>query len=100
MLLTGDAEAEAATIEPGPVDVLKVAHHGSEDRGLAGLLARSAPRAAIISAGAGNPHGHPTSATLSTLSEAGVRTFRTDRDGDVRIVAGQDRWEIRTESGD
>ena len=38
MLLTGDAEAELAPVHPGPVDVLKVAHHGSEDAGLAGLL--------------------------------------------------------------
>ena len=36
MLLTGDAEAEAAPVDPGPVDVLKVAHHGSEDAGLGG----------------------------------------------------------------
>ena len=34
MLLTGDAEAESVPIDPGPVDVLKVAHHGSEDAGL------------------------------------------------------------------
>ena len=35
MLLTADAEAEAVPIDPGPVDVLKVAHHGSADAGLA-----------------------------------------------------------------
>ena len=34
MLLTGDAEAESAPIDPGPVDVLKLAHHGSEDAGI------------------------------------------------------------------
>ncbi len=33
MLLTADAEAEAVPLDPGPVDVLKVAHHGSEDAG-------------------------------------------------------------------
>ena len=29
-----DAEAEAVPLDPGPVDVLKVAHHGSDDAGL------------------------------------------------------------------
>ncbi len=28
-------------IDPGPIDVLKVAHHGSDDAGLAGLLERT-----------------------------------------------------------
>ncbi|HET8593371.1 MAG TPA: ComEC/Rec2 family competence protein, partial [Solirubrobacterales bacterium] len=41
ILLTGDAEAEAVPIDPGPVDVLKVAHHGSEDAGLAEMLDRT-----------------------------------------------------------
>ena len=36
MLLTADAEAESTPIDPGPVDVLKVAHHGSDDAGLGG----------------------------------------------------------------
>ena len=35
-----------------PIDVLKVAHHGSEDAGLAALLDRIRPRLAVISVGA------------------------------------------------
>jgi len=85
MLLTADAEAESVPIEPGPVDVLKVAHHGSDDAGLAGLLARTEPRLAVISVGAGNSYGHPTAATLATLAAAGVRVLRTDRDGRIEI---------------
>ncbi|HEX5929978.1 MAG TPA: ComEC/Rec2 family competence protein [Solirubrobacterales bacterium] len=85
MLLTADAEAEAVPIVPGPVDVLKVAHHGSEDEGLAGLLQRTGPALAVISAGADNPYGHPTAATLAALEARGVRTLRTDRDGAIGI---------------
>ena len=44
MLLTADAEAEAVPLDPGPVDVLKVAHHGSDDAGLAALLDRARPQ--------------------------------------------------------
>ena len=72
MLLTGDAEAELAPVHPGDVDVLKVAHHGSEDAGLAGAARRGRPELALISVGAGNPYGHPTAATLAALAEAGV----------------------------
>jgi competence protein ComEC len=69
--------------------VLKVAHHGSDDAGLAALLDRTRPRLAVISVGDDNPYGHPTAATLSTLARHGVRVLRTDRDGAVTIdVAG------------
>ena len=88
MLLTADAEAEAVPLDPGPVDVLKVAHHGSDDAGLGALLDRTRPRLAVISVGAGNPYGHPTPATLATLAAHGVKTLRTDRDGTVTIAVG------------
>ncbi len=83
MLLSADAEAEAAPLDPGPLDVLKVAHHGSDDAGLGDLLDRTGPRLAVISVGEGNPFGHPTAATLATLAAHGVPTLRTDRDGTV-----------------
>jgi competence protein ComEC len=89
MLLSADAEAEAVPLDPGAIDVLKVAHHGSEDAGLAALLDRSSPKLAVISVGAGNSYGHPTATTLATLAEHGVRTLRTDLDGDVVIDVGR-----------
>jgi competence protein ComEC len=92
MLLTGDAEAEAAPIEPGPVDVLKVAHHGSEDAGLERLLDVTVPRAAVISVGEDNPYGHPAPPTLSALAEIGASTLRTDEIGDVEIAVDREGW--------
>jgi competence protein ComEC len=88
MLLTGDAEAEAVPLDPGPIDLLKVSHHGSEDGGLPALLHRSRPRLAVISVGAGNPFGHPHPATLAALRRAGVGLLRTDRAGTVVIEVG------------
>jgi competence protein ComEC len=87
VLLSGDAEAEAVPIDPGPVDVLKVAHHGSEDAGLAALLDRVAPRLAVISVGADNPFGHPAPSTLATLAAHGIAVLRTDRDGALVLEA-------------
>jgi competence protein ComEC len=85
MLLTADAEAESTPLDPGPIDVLKVAHHGSEDAGLGPLLDRIRPRLAVISVGPDNPYGHPTAGTLATLAAHGVPTLRTDEDGTVEI---------------
>jgi competence protein ComEC len=94
MLLTADAEAEAVPLDPGPVDVLKVAHHGSEDAGLDGLLDRTAPRLAVVSVGEGNPYGHPAPQTLAELAEHRIRTLRTDLDGDVTIDVTRDGWTV------
>lgn len=85
MLLVADAEAETVPLDPGPVDVLKVAHHGSEDAGLGGLLDRATPKLAVISVGAGNPYGHPAPAALAELAAHGVTTLRTDREGTVTL---------------
>jgi len=89
MLLTADAEAESTPLDPGPIDVLKVAHHGSDDAGLGPLLDRIRPRLAVISVGADNPYGHPTPGTLATLAAHRVPTLRTDRDGTVEIAVGR-----------
>ncbi len=90
MLLTADAEAEAVPVEAGPIDVLKVAHHGSDDAGLAGLLEMARPRLAVISVGAGNPYGHPTAATISTLARHRVPVLRTDEEGAIVIDVSGD----------
>jgi competence protein ComEC len=97
MLLTGDAEAESAPVSPGPVDVLKVAHHGSEDAGLERLLERTVPGAAVISVGEDNPYGHPAPATVVALREHGVDPLRTDVVGDVEIRVGRGAWTVAPE---
>jgi competence protein ComEC len=97
MLLTADAEAEATPIDPGPVDVLKVAHHGSDDAGLGDLLDRTRPKLAVISVGADNPFGHPTPGTLATLAAHGVSVLRTDEDGTVVIDVSRDGVRVSTD---
>jgi competence protein ComEC len=85
MLLTADAEAEDVPLNPGPVDVLKVAHHGSDDAGLPSLLDRVDPKLAVISVGVANPYGHPTPDTLGVLSEHHVPVIRTDWAGTIEL---------------
>jgi competence protein ComEC len=94
MLLTADAEAESTPLDPGPIDVLKVAHHGSDDAGLGPLLDRIRPRLAVISVGADNTYGHPTPGTVATLASHHVPTLRTDEDGAIEIDVGRHSFSV------
>jgi competence protein ComEC len=95
LLLTGDAEAEVAPIEPGRVDALKLAHHGSADAGLATLLERAQPALGLVSVGADNPYGHPAPATLAELEAAEVPVLRTDLAGEIVLEVDDDGWRVR-----
>jgi competence protein ComEC len=85
-LLTADAESDVLDgLDLGPIDVLKVSHHGSADPGLPALLERLRPRLAAIEVGRHNVYGHPAATTVRALLAAGARVVRTDRDGSVRV---------------
>lgn len=94
MLLTADAEAGEVPLDPGPVDVLKVAHHGSEDDGLDSLLDRTSPSLAVISVGDGNSYGHPAPSTLADLAEHEISMLRTDEAGNIEIDADKDSFAV------
>lgn len=86
LLLGADAESDVlGRLRPGPVDLLKVSHHGSGDQGLPGLLREVSPSLAVIEVGKENRYGHPSPSTLSALARSGARVLRTDRDGTVRV---------------
>jgi competence protein ComEC len=98
MLLGGDIEPPAqrallATWAAGPVDVLKVAHHGSAYQS-AELMSALRPRVAVISVGADNDYGHPARRTLRGLRRLGAKVFRTDRDGTVAVVGPAARLRV------
>ncbi|MHB9753840.1 ComEC/Rec2 family competence protein [Streptomyces sp. BYX5S] len=100
LLLLGDLEPPAqrglsrtpAGAALPPVDVLKVAHHGSAYQDPE-LLRRAAPRVALISVGRDNPYGHPAPSTLAALRAGGSVVLRTDRDGAVAVGGGGGRGE-------
>ena len=71
------------------MEVLKVAHHGSTDDGLADELRILRPRIAVISVGAHNDYDHPRPDTLAALHDrAGLAVYRTDENG--RVVLESD----------
>src|SRR5207245_9184463 len=59
MLLTGDVEDDVDPVLAArglpPIDILKVAHHGSATASTPAFRAALRPKVAIVSAGAGNP---------------------------------------------
>jgi competence protein ComEC len=68
----------------GPVDVVKVAHHGSasQSSALAGLLGA---RVALVSVGRDNPYGHPARTALGLYEQAGAVVLRTDACHDIGL---------------
>jgi len=98
-LFTGDAEKEVEDKLIGSADlkadVLKVAHHGSKYSTSQAFLEKVKPQIAVISVGAKNTFGHPSQMTLNRLARAGAKVFRTDKDGDVKIVSDGTKIEIK-----
>ena len=64
----------------GPVDVVKVAHHGSADQN---PRLYSAVRASVglIGVGLDNSYGHPTAKLLGVLADNGTMPTRSDLEG-------------------
>jgi competence protein ComEC len=85
VLLEGDAEKTVeryVTARHRPTaSVLKVGHHGSTNATTTELVSSARPSFAVISVGARNRFGLPRMETLSRLSAAGARVYRTDLDG-------------------
>jgi len=92
-LLSADAETDVtAPLYGRRVEILKVAHHGSEDPGLEAELSELRPAIAVISCGRGNSYGHPRSETLAALAGVpGLRLHRTDQDGRVVVESDGER---------
>ena len=95
-LLPADAETDVTgALDLPRVEVLKVAHHGSEDPGLPALLTSIRPQVAVIPVGP-NSYGHPTPQAVAALRAAVPRVYRTDRDGTVRLDVQSDRIAVST----
>jgi competence protein ComEC len=87
-LLPGDIERPSerkilAEEQLTGVNFLKVAHHGSKTSTTDPFLAAARPQFAAISVGRDNVFGHPSVEVTDRLEAAGVRVYRTDRDGAI-----------------
>ncbi len=94
VLLGGDLETAAqeavlASGVIGPVDVVKVPHHGSAKQA-PGWVAAARPRIALIGVGLGNDYGHPNAGTVAAYRGEGALVGRTDLDGDLAVILDAD----------
>ena len=113
-LLTGDIEKE---IEQRLLnqdwnlasDILKVPHHGSKTSASYNFLKAVNPQISIISVGANNRYKHPHAVVLEQLkdlmtcpalflSQKWCGVYRTDRNGDIRVITDGTLFEIETEN--
>jgi competence protein ComEC len=102
VLFVGDAEAEEeALLDPGPVTLLQVGHHGSDTSTSPAFLAKTTPRYAVISSGRPGEgmnatYCHPRRATVERLAhvvspDAPGGTLRAF-DGGACKGAGPEAW--------
>lgn len=65
------------------IDILKVAHHGSNSSTSQDFLDFFSPDYAVISVGQTNAYNHPSPFTMNRLFDYGVVTYRTNRHGNI-----------------
>lgn len=89
-LFTGDLEEDQAQqllaqgSIPADIDVLKLAHHGAKNGGVA-LLQHTNPSIALVGVGLDNTYGHPHPEILDALG-AEVQLYRTDQQGTYSVT--------------
>ena len=88
ILITGDRDAFGERMllrsyDIPEVDILVAGHHGSKNSTSEELLTAVSPETVCISAGKGNPFGHPAAELLWRLEESGCTVYRTDLHGTI-----------------
>jgi competence protein ComEC len=99
ILLPGDVEKEAEyrMVREGytlNADILKIPHHGSSSSSTPYFLQRVNPNDAILSVGERNIGRLPHPEVLKRYEELGIKIFRTDRQGAIRVVTDGDNIKI------
>lgn len=101
-LFTGDSpqSIEWQLVDSGKdisSQVLKVSHHGSDTATSDIFLQKVDPEIAVISAGAKNRYGHPAAEILERLEKYGIKTMRTDQQGNIKIFSNGEEITVNTE---
>ncbi|QEK12379.1 DNA internalization-related competence protein ComEC/Rec2 [Crassaminicella thermophila] len=99
ILFTGDIEAEAEKkiVKSYPnlsIDVLKVAHHGSNSSSTEEFIKLISPKIAIIQVGK-NYFGHPHKEVLNRFKKNHIIVFRNDKNGAVSLYFCGEKIKIK-----
>ena len=103
-VFTGDIGREvertiASSFARAPIRILKVPHHGSATSSSQPFLDALRPDIAVISAGRGNPFGHPVPSVLERYRNIGAAIYRTDQDGAVTVETDGTTVRVTTFTG-
>ena len=104
VLLPGDIghaveRGVVAALEPVPLRVVKVPHHGSAGSSSPALVAATTPCLALVSAGSANTFGHPAPEVVERYRDAGALVLETARDGAVSVETDGRQVLVRTQAG-
>ena len=81
------------------IDVLKVAHHGSNSSSQQKFLDFIKPSVAVIQCGKGNSYNHPHLQTVDRLEKIGATILRTDLEGDIIIISDGKNLSVKKGGG-
>jgi competence protein ComEC len=84
---------------PAAIRIVKVPHHGSASSSSQVFLDALRPDVAVISAGRGNPFGHPVPDVLDRYRRVGAAIYRTDHDGAVTVETDGITVRVKTFNG-
>lgn len=101
VMLTGDMEEkiERRLILGGydlDSDILKAGHHGSKTSSSEAFLSAVSPEVAVIQVGSKNRYGHPSSEVLKRFDDYGIKYYRNDIDGDIKLVSDGTNYQLFT----
>jgi competence protein ComEC len=77
-------------------DIIKISHHGSNNSNSSDFLAEVNPEIAVILVGLDNDFGHPSRRVIKRLEREDVEIYRTDLDGDIKIVLDSKDYLVKT----
>lgn len=87
-LFMGDATTKVEEIiDWDEVDVLKVAHHGSDSSTSQQFLDKIKPKYAVISVGIDNAHNLPNEEIIERLKGNNIEIYRTDQDNTIWVTS-------------
>ena len=97
IVFTGDIDAKIEErilkFYNSPIDILKVAHHGSRFSTSEKFLAALRPKLAFIEVGK-NSYGHPTDIVLNRLKKYNAKIYRADKDGTMKVVIDGEKMRV------
>lgn len=88
-LFTGDSGDKVNENYARDIDLLKVAHHGSETANDMDFVEHVNPKYAVISVGEGNEYDLPSRKVLGRYRQVESDVLRTDELGDIRFEIGR-----------